>query len=68
MSCAAIKRSALDDVGPYFVGFSRGENPNELVFRFKKNGYKCIVSEKEAIHLKQKPRGFLDYLRSALAS
>jgi len=64
MSCAAIKRSALDDVGPYFIGFSKGENPNELVFRFKKKGYRCIVSEKEAIHLKQKSRGFLDYLRT----
>lgn len=65
MSCAAIRSSALDDVGPYFLGFSKGENPNELVFRFKKKGYKCIVSEKEAFHIKQKPRGFLDYLRTS---
>lgn len=65
MSCAAIRSSALDDVGPYFLGFSKGENPNELVFRFKKKGYKCIISEKEAIHIKQEPRGFLDYLRTS---
>ncbi|MGQ9689721.1 MAG: glycosyltransferase, partial [Thermoproteota archaeon] len=65
MSCAAIRRSALDDVGPYFVGFSKGENPNELVFRFKKKNYKCVVGEKEAIHIKQKQRGFLDYLKTS---
>ncbi|MGB9622940.1 MAG: glycosyltransferase [Candidatus Bathyarchaeia archaeon] len=68
MSCAAIRRSALNDVGPYFTGFSKGENPNELVFRFKKKGYKCIVSEREAIHLKQKPRGFLDYLKTCFSA
>lgn len=68
MSCAAIRRSALNDVGPYFTGFSKGENPNELVFRFKKKGYGCVVSRKEAIHLKQKPRGFLDYLRTCFSA
>lgn len=68
MSCAAIRRSALNDVGPYFTGFSKGENPNELVFRFKKKGYGCIISGKEAIHLKQKPRGFLDYLRTCFSA
>jgi len=68
MSCVAIRRSALDEVGPYFVGFSRGENPNELIFRFHKKGYKCVVSKKEAIHIKFKPRGFLSYLKTCFSS
>jgi len=36
MSCVAIRRSALDEVGSYFIGISGGENPTELMFRFKK--------------------------------
>ncbi|MGQ9597718.1 MAG: glycosyltransferase family A protein [Thermoproteota archaeon] len=67
-SCAAIRRSALEDVGPYYVGISRGENPTELMFRFKKKGYKCIVSGKRALHIKQKRRGFLSYLRTSFNS
>lgn len=36
MSCAAIRISALHDVGPYFIGFpGGGENPNELMLRLK---------------------------------
>lgn len=63
MSCAALRVSALKDVGPYFVGFSRGENPNELIFRLRKKGYEYTVLKKEALHIKQKPRGFIDYLK-----
>ncbi|MEM3660770.1 MAG: glycosyltransferase family A protein [Thermoproteota archaeon] len=63
MSCAALRISALKDVGPYFVGFSRGENPNELIFRLKKRGYEYVVLKKEALHIKHRPRGFIDYLK-----
>ncbi|MBO3842987.1 MAG: glycosyltransferase [Candidatus Brockarchaeota archaeon] len=63
MSRAALRVSALKDVGPYFVGFSRGENPNELFFRLRKKGYEYTVLKKEALHIKQKPRGFIDYLK-----
>lgn len=68
MSCAAIRRSTLDEVGAYFIGIPGGENPTELIFRLKKKGYRCIVSRKEALHIKQKPRGFLNYLRSSFNS
>ncbi|MBO3803878.1 MAG: glycosyltransferase family 2 protein [Candidatus Brockarchaeota archaeon] len=63
MSCAAIRTSALKEVGPYFVGFARGENPNELIHRLRKRGYKAAVAESSALHIKQKPRGFYDYLK-----
>ncbi|MEM3712949.1 MAG: glycosyltransferase family A protein [Thermoproteota archaeon] len=63
MSCAAIRISALKDVGPYFMGFHKGENPNELIFRLKKKGYEYAVLKKEALHIKQKPRGFVSYLK-----
>ncbi|MBO3769247.1 MAG: glycosyltransferase [Candidatus Brockarchaeota archaeon] len=63
MSCAALRISALKEVGPYFVGFPKGENPNELIFRLKKRGYGYTVLKKEALHIKHKPRGFLDYLK-----
>ncbi len=63
MSCAAMKISALKEAGPYFVGFARGENPNELIHRLRKRGYKSALTRSSALHLKQKPRGFYDYLR-----
>jgi len=63
MSCAALRMSALREVGPYFTGFSRAENPNELMIRLKKRGYKYVVSKETALHMKQKPRGFLSYVK-----
>ncbi|MEM2260632.1 MAG: glycosyltransferase family A protein [Candidatus Methanomethylicaceae archaeon] len=68
MSCAAIRLSAINDVGPYFVGFSRGENPNELIFRLRRKGYRYVVIDNEALHIKQKRRGFKDYLKTSLTA
>lgn len=68
MSCAAIRLSALNEVGLYFVGFSRGENPNELIYRLRKRGYKYLVIDKEAFHIKYRRRGFLDYLKTSLTA
>ena len=68
MSCAAIRMLALNDVGPYFLGIPGGENPTELMFRFKKKNYKCTTSRKEALHIKQKPRSFFGYLRTSFNS
>jgi len=68
MSCAAIKLSALRDVGAYFVGFSKGENPDELIFRLKSRGYKYLVSKEKAVHIKEKPRGFFDYLKTSFSA
>jgi glycosyltransferase involved in cell wall biosynthesis len=68
MSCAAIRLSALRDVGAYFVGFSKGENPDELIFRLKSRGYKYVVSKERAVHIKEKPRGFFDYLKTSFSA
>ncbi|NHV99312.1 MAG: glycosyltransferase family 2 protein [Thaumarchaeota archaeon] len=69
MSCAAIKISALKEVGPYFIGFpGGGENPNELVLRLRKKGYRNTVYEGTALHIKQKPRGFFHYVKSCFYS
>ncbi|MDW8033962.1 MAG: glycosyltransferase family 2 protein, partial [Nitrososphaerota archaeon] len=69
MSCAALRISALNEVGPYFIGFpGGGENPNELIFRLNRKGYKKIAYEETALHIKQKPRGFFRYVKSSFSS
>ncbi len=69
MSCAAIRLSMLQEVGPYFIGFPKGgENPNELIFRLEKAGYKKVFCEKNALHIKQKSRGLWHYLKSSFYS
>lgn len=69
MSCAAIRLSALKDVGSYFIGFpGGGENPNELILRLRKNGYNNVNCKVSALHIKQKPRGFYHYIKSSFYS
>jgi len=68
MSCAAIRISALQEVGPYFTGLPGGENPNELILRLRKKGYENMNFKKAALHIKQKPRGFLGYVKSSFHS
>lgn len=69
MSCAAIRISALKEVGPYFIGFpTGGENPNELILRLRRKGYRKTVYKEAASHIKQKPRSFFQYFRSGFYS
>jgi len=68
MSCAAISLSALNEVGSYFVGFAYGENTSELIYRLRKRGYNSTIMRSHALHIKQKPRGFMGYVRTSFTA
>lgn len=65
MSCAAFRLSALKDVGAFFTGIPKGENPSELSARLKRKGYSAVAAPFSARHLKSKSRSFWGYAKTS---